>query len=410
MSRYSQARADDPVTDVDVVVVGARCAGASTALLLARAGHDVLMIDRSRPSADTTSTHAFVRGGVVQLARWGLLDDVLASGVPPVSTVSFHRDGRVERRRIRHRAGVGFLIAPRRGILDDLLARAAVAAGARLWTRTTVTGVLRSGDGRVTGVTVREADGTTRRVTARLVVGADGVRSRLAEAVGAEIMERHQPSGAAFYTYVDGVPWDGFEFHVAERFFAGVFPTHAGQACVWLMRPAADLASVTSAGAGRLEAWLAALEQGAPELARRIRGGRVVAPLRGSVGLPNQVRRPTGPGWALVGDAGYHRDPVTGHGMTDAFRDAELLAHAADRGLRGEEPLDEALQCYATRRDAALASTFAITRTLGAFPPTEQVLELQVRLSRELDAEAHYLASLPGVGRPYESVTDSDVA
>ena len=104
----------------------------------------------------------------------------------------------------------------------------------------------------------------------------------------------------------------------------------------------------------RLDAWLGALDHSAPDLARRVRRGFVTAPLRGSVGLPNHVRRAAGPGWALVGDAGFHRDPITGHGMTDAFRDAELLADAADAMLRRAVPEDVAMAGYERQRDEAL--------------------------------------------------------
>ena len=191
------------------------------------------------------------------------------------------------------------------------------------------------------------------------------------------------------------MPWDGFEFHLGERSFAGVFPTHDHLACVWLIRPVADLAPVIAAGSDRLDAWLGALDDSAPDLARRVRRGFVTAPLRGSVGLPNHVRRAAGPGWALVGDAGFHRDPITGHGMTDAFRDAELLADAADAMLRRAVPEDVAMAGYERQRDEALAPTFALTRALGAFPAAARFLDLQRRLSRALDTEATALAARP---------------
>jgi 2-polyprenyl-6-methoxyphenol hydroxylase-like FAD-dependent oxidoreductase len=389
-------------SDHDVVVVGARCAGAATARLLARAGHDVVMVDRSRPSRDTSSTHSLTRGGVVLLERWGLLNRVVASGAPEIRSVSFHHDGEVARHAIKDRAGVDFLVAPRRYVLDELLANAAVAAGARLVTETTVTGVLRDASGRVTGVVSRDADGTIREMTARLVIGADGVRSPIARYVDAEVTERHGPTGSCFYTYVGGVDWDGIELHVAENAFAGVFPTHNDEACVWLIRPVADLQQVIGAGADRRAAWFDALEQTVPELAARVRAGDAHPRIRGYAALPNHVRRPAGPGWALVGDAGYHRDPITGHGITDAFRDAELVAEAADAFLRGECAEEVAMARYERERNAALETTFALTRALGAFPPPSDFLETQVRLSRALDAEALALAARPlsGRGRP----------
>ncbi|RYP85200.1 FAD-dependent monooxygenase [Nocardioides guangzhouensis] len=381
----------------DVVVVGARCAGAATARLLARAGHDVVMVDRSRPSRDTSSTHSLSRGGVVQLARWGLLNRVVASGAPEIRTVTFHHDGEVATHTIKDRAGVDFVVAPRRYVLDELLANAAVAAGARLITDTVVTGLVHDADGRVTGVRSRDADGTERELTARLVIGADGVRSPVARYVDAEVTERYGPTGSCFYTYVGGVPWDGIELHVAENAFAGVFPTHNDEACVWLIRPFDDMRPVIEAGSHRTDAWLDQLDRTVPGLAGRVRGGTFGERLRGYAGLPNHVKRPYGAGWALVGDAGYHRDPITGHGITDAFRDAELVSEAADAVLRGTDE-DEAMSRYESQRNAAIELTFGLTRALGAFPEPTDFLETQTRLSKALDAEALALAARPVPG------------
>ncbi len=377
----------------DVVVVGARCAGAATAMLLARAGHDVVMVDRAELPADRTSTHALARGAVVQLARWGLLEELLETGAPPIRQVSFHHAGTLTRRTVKHSAGVDLLLAPRRYVLDDVLARAAVHAGAELLTGVTVTGALRDATGRVTGVVARDTQGRRLELTARLVVGADGVHSRMAGLLGAQTVARYAPGGGCVYTYVGDVPWNGFEFHVSENAFAGVFPTHDDQACVWLIRPTELLAPVLGAGARRSEAWLDALGTTTPELAERVRSGSVNAPVRGAVDLPNHRRRAAGPGWALVGDAGYHRDPITGHGITDAFRDAELLAEAADRLLQASQP--HALAAYEAERNTAITDVFALTRALGGFPEPETFLHLQARLSKALEREAQALAARP---------------
>jgi flavin-dependent dehydrogenase len=294
---------------------------------------------------------------------------------------------------VKDRSGVDHVLAPRRHVLDRVLADAAVRAGASLLDRTTVDGLVRDADGAVRGVTTRADDATRGRLTARLVVGADGVRSRIAQLVRAPVVESHAPSGACLYTYVGDVPWDGFEFHLGDRAFAGVFPTHFDEACVWLIRPERQADPVLSAGADRLAAWTAALQATVPGLARRVRAGSVTAPLRGAVRLPNHRRRATGRGWALVGDAGYHRDPITGHGMTDAFRDADLLAQAADSALRGPVHGVPALHDFEQERDRALADTFRLTRALADFPPHERFVELQAELGRALDAEARFLAA-----------------
>jgi 2-polyprenyl-6-methoxyphenol hydroxylase-like FAD-dependent oxidoreductase len=383
----------------DVVVVGARCAGAATAMLLARAGHDAVLVDRARLPSDRNSTHSLVRGGVVQLARWGLLDEVLATGAPPIRAVSFHQYGAGARAPVRlpvkEKAGVDHMLAPRRRVLDGILAGAATRSGAVLLDRTTVRDVLRDHSGRVTGVTTTAADGTRRRLSAKLVVGADGVHTHTARLFGAATLQEYAPAGACLYTYVGGVAWDGFEFHLGDQAFAGVFPTHSGEACVWLIRPAALAGRVLGAGARRLDAWTTALHATVPGLACKVASGTITAPLRGAVGLPNHVRQASGPGWALVGDAGYHRDPITGHGMTDAFRDAELLAEAADRALTDPRREAAAMATYGRERDAALAETFRITRALGAFPPAARFVELQAELGRALDVEAQALMARP---------------
>jgi flavin-dependent dehydrogenase len=298
-------------------------------------------------------------------------------------------------RRIKERAGVDLLVAPRRSVLDGILADEAVAAGASLRTGTGATGLLRDDRGRVGGITARTRDGQRLDIRARQVVAADGLRSTMAGRFGARVQQSFEADVSIFYLYVDQVPWRGFEFHVAPRGFAGVFPTHDGAACVWLSRPTALLDGVRTAGAHRTEALVAALAEVSPGLAERVRSGRAVSPVRGTVAPPNHVREAFGPGWALVGDAGYHRDPITGHGITDALRDAELLADALDESLDGRAREHDALTAYAAARDAALGDTFRLTRELCRFPDPSRFVELQVELSEALDREAATLASRP---------------
>jgi flavin-dependent dehydrogenase len=366
-------------TEYDVVVVGARCAGSATARLLAERGLDVALLDRGTPTSDTLSTHAIARGGVVQLARWGLLERVDASGAPPIREVTFRAPGLDRTVAIKDRSGVDHLVAPRRPFLDGILADAAVAAGVELRTGTAVTGLLRERRGRVAGVRAGE-----QVIRARHVVGADGLRSTVARLVGAPVQRCFDADVSTYYTYVEDPSWRGYEFDVAPGALAGAFPTHDGAACVWLIRPTPLLEPVRTAGARRAAAFVAALEEVAPALAARTRTGRVVAPVRGAVALPNHVRAAYGPGWSLVGDAGYHRDPITGHGITDAFRDAELLADA----IAADD-----LPAYQRSRDRALEETFRITEALARFPEPTRFVELQMELGEALDREAADLAS-----------------
>ena len=383
------------VSHHDVVIVGARCAGSATARLLAQRGHDVVVLDRAEFPSDTLSTHGIARGGVVQLSRWGLLDDVLASGAPAIREVTFGIEGREITREVKDRAGVDLLVAPRRMVLDTILADAAITSGATVRTSTAVTDVIRDDTGRVAGVSARTRDGRHLTLSCRHVVAADGLRSTLAPRLGAATRQRFSADVSLYYAYVDHVPWRGFEFHIAPGAFAGVFPTHHGQACVWLSRPTGLLEGVRRAGARRTAALVDAIAEVAPSLGRRIRSGRVVSGVRGIIAPPNYVRDAFGPGWALVGDAGYHRDPITGHGITDAFRDADLLAEALDVALRVPAQEHEALRAFERGRDDALAATFRLTRELARFPHPSRFVELQIELSEALDREARMLASRP---------------
>ena len=222
----------EPMRRHDVVVVGARCAGAATAMLLAAAGYDVLLVDRDAFPSDTLSTHAIARSGMVQLHRWGLLPDVLASGAPPLREIMFHAGETSITRTVKDRAGVDMLIAPRRHILDSLLVEAAVSAGAQLVSGVTIDGVRRSHTGRVSGVEGRTTTGLV-MYPARFVVGADGRGSRIARSVGAEFTEERGEDSATHYAYFSG---DGsaLEYHLGDRSLSGVFPTNNGEVCVWV--------------------------------------------------------------------------------------------------------------------------------------------------------------------------------
>jgi flavin-dependent dehydrogenase len=384
----------------DVVIVGGRVAGSATAMLLARLGHDVAVVDQALFPSDTMSTHSIARSGVVQLHRWGLLDAVLASGAPAIRQVTFHSLGESVTRPIRPKAGVDLVVAPRRYALDAIVAAAARRAGAAVRTGVTVTGLRRDGGGRVAGVCGHDRGGAPVELDARFVVGADGLHSLVARSASAAITEARPAGGAAQYAYYAGIPWHGIEFFVADRSLAGIFPTHDGQACIWVCTPSADARAARRRAASRVEAFGELLARSAPRLSERLRGARRTSPVRGMLRQPNQVRQAFGPGWALAGDAGYHRDAITGYGISDAFRDAELLAAALDQALGSEESEQAAaLAAYRDQRDQALAEIFGITCQLGAFPPVPAFIALQKQLSAAIEAEAAALAARPLLGQ-----------
>lgn len=384
----------EPMRLHDVVVVGARCAGAATAMLLAAAGHDVLLVDRDTFPSDTLSTHAIARSGVVQLNRWGLLPDVLATGAPPLREVVFRNGDTSITRTVKERLGVDMLIAPRRHILDSLLIDAAVSAGAQLVTGVTVDGVRRSHTGRVSGVEARTAAGPV-MYPARFVVGADGRGSRIARSVGADFTEVRGEDSATHYAYFSA-DWQAMEYQIGDRSFSGVFPTNDGEVCIWVCTPA-DVALHARRSHVTIDAAFdALLATAAPELSERVHAGASRrSTSRGIIGMPNHIRKPVGPGWALVGDAGYHRDAITGQGISDAFRDAELLATALDLVLCGDADEGPALSGYHSTRDEQLREIFEITCELTTYPSPDRFMELQKQLGVAVDTQAAILAALP---------------
>ena len=380
----------------DVIVVGARCAGAATAMLLARAGLDVVMVDRADLPSDTLSTHSIARSGVVQLQRWGLLDQVLAAGAPAIRDVVFHVDGQRTERRIKAHAGVDFVVAPRRYALDAIIADAAVAAGASVRTGIRIRGTRRDADGRVIGVVGHGPAGPV-ELRARFVVGADGVRSEIARAVEAPVIEERPPAGATHYAYYFGPAWPANEYYLGNGALSGIFPTNDGHASVWVCLPAGEAKSIRHGASDLDAAFDQMLVRAAADLADRLHGAVRATAVRGAIGLPNHIRRAAGSGWALVGDAGYHRDPITGHGISDAFRDAELLADAIAAVLQGDADASTALARYQRTRDEMLREIFEITCALGEFPAPTRFIELQRQLSHAIDTEASTLAGRPSL-------------
>ncbi|OZM73048.1 FAD-dependent oxidoreductase [Amycolatopsis antarctica] len=367
----------------DVVVVGARCGGAPAAMLLARAGHRVLLLDRSRALGDTLSTLYIQPAGVRLLDQWGLLGELAATGCPPIT----HRTFGIGEVTLAGAAETAY--APRRRILDQALAGAAVGAGAEFRPGWAVRDVLRDGD-RVTGVRCRTPDGD-RDVRARLVVGADGVRSRVARATGARTQVEHPVLTCAYYTYWSGVPAQ-FETYSGPGRAVGCFPTHADQTLVVTYFPHEAFARVRE---DPMEAYLANVRATAPDLFRRMCAGRQRDRLYGTGWQPNYLRRAAGPGWALVGDAGHHKDSITAQGITDAFHQARILAGCVGRDVSDEDGLDAALDGYAAARDALAERNFPTTLHLASLEVPEDLDRLRA-LAADPAATAQVLAAFGG--------------
>jgi flavin-dependent dehydrogenase len=383
----------------DAIVIGGRCAGAATAMLLARGGLRVLVIEAARPGTDTVSTHALMRGGVLQLDRWGLLDAVVAAGTPAIRYAEFVYGEDVETVDIRPDGGISALSAPRRTVLDPLLLDAARCAGAEVRTAARVTRILTDEHG-VRGVEgVERGTGAPFRATAALTVGADGRRSTVARAVDAPYLRRGTASGAVLYGYFPGFRRDRYRWVYRPGVTAGVVPTGDGLACVWAGTTSARFPALRTAGLEVAHRTL--LAEADPELARSIGAAPPVGALRGFPGLPGWIRRSAGPGWALVGDAGYFKDPITAHGITDALRDAELLARAVLTAPHDRPAQLAALRGYQRTRDRLSEPLFDITERIASYQWDLLEIREHVRaLSRAMRPEFDALLELDNATAP----------
>jgi flavin-dependent dehydrogenase len=376
----------------DAIVVGARCAGSPTAMLLARRGYRALLVDRAAFPSDRLSTHYVHQPGVARLKRWGLLDRVVATGCPPARRLTLDVGPFALTGAPPAADGVAVAYAPRRYLLDQILLEAAATAGAEVRERFSVSELVVE-DGRVTGIRGRAAGGATITERARLVVGADGMRSRVAAAVRAPTYHARPGRTCAYYTYWSGVPLEGAELYPREGRMVIAGPTNDGQAVVTAFWPRAAFRRVRADVEGSFLDAVAA----APSLAERMRAGRRADRFYGAADLPFFFRRPFGPGWALVGDAGYHKDPITAQGISDAFRDAELLAGAIDDGLAGRRPLEDALADYERRRNEAALPIYELTHQLAALePPAPDMQALFAALRDDPEQTGRFFGTIAG--------------
>jgi flavin-dependent dehydrogenase len=354
-------------TEYDVIVVGARCAGSPTAMLLAQRGYRVLVVDRAQFPSDTLSTHMIHGPGVAALRRWGLLESVVGTGCPPVERYTFDFGPFTIAGTPRDHGGIATAYAPRRTVLDKLLVDAADRAGAEVREGFTVDDVVVE-DGAVVGIRGRSGRGGTVSERARVVIGADGRNSHVAKAVRPEQYHDKPMLALSYYTYWSGFPVEGFEIVVRPDRGWGALPTNDGLTLLVVGWPYGESTGYKSDIEGN---YLKTLEL-CPEIAERVRAATRVERFAGGA-VPNFFRKPYGPGWALVGDAGYTKDPITAQGISDAFRDAELCSTAVDEALAGGRPFDEAMSDYHQARDAAVLPIYDFTTQLATLqaPPVD---------------------------------------
>jgi 2-polyprenyl-6-methoxyphenol hydroxylase-like FAD-dependent oxidoreductase len=352
----------------DVIMVGARCAGSPLAMLLAGKDHRVLLVDRNTFPSDIMSTHYIQPEGVRRLQQWGLYDAMMATNCPTIPSIVLTLAG--TRLVPPHDPAMPDAICPRRTVLDKILVDAARAAGAEVREGFSVQEIIVE-DGIVRGIRGRNSDGTPAEERAHVTVGADGQHSLVARAVQAREYDTHPAFTCGYYSYFSGIPLENNRAEAYVGNDAGVlaFPTNDGLTCIGAGGPREIFHAYRADIEGT---FIRLVEQASPAFADRIRAAKREERWIGTADTHNYFRQPYGPGWALCGDAGYHKDFVTGLGISDAFRDAEFLFRALDAGLSGREPLEQALAAYQKRRDEVAKPMYDMTVSFARFPSMEQ--------------------------------------
>lgn len=337
------------VEQADAVVVGARCAGSAVATTLARAGHRVVALDSARFPSDTLSTHLLWPAGVAELSRLGALAAVAELGAPRLTHAFAAGAGHTIATPFPEVDGIDYTLCVRRTGLDHALVRTAREAGADIREQSRVTELVWDGD-RCAGVRYRDADGKTTEIRAALVVGADGRRSTVAKLVDAETPYESEPSGRDCYFayWRDEHPdWRATAAQWREGADLGTaFPCDDGL-LLCLVQPPAEAGALRPGDAERRYA--AAIDR-IPALRARLRGCEQATRVRSATGIVSYFRRASGPGWALPGDAGHFKDPVTAQGIRDALRYGRHLAESVAAVLHDPSALDRALTAWDRQR------------------------------------------------------------
>ncbi|MDK0517981.1 FAD-dependent monooxygenase [Streptomyces sp. ML-6] len=383
----------------DVVVIGARCAGAATALLLAESGQRVLMVDQARFPSDTMSTLYIHQPGVARLRDWGILDPLLETGCPRLVGLS-HTVGPVTvSGPLPAYEGIDFAVAPRRRVLDQVVVDAARDAGAEFRARTKLVDVVRR-DGRVSGVLLRGPEGGVTQETSRVVVGADGMRSALARLCGARTTTEDARRTCVYYSgwHIGG---DQVRLVEAQDAYVGVIPTHDG---VSLVSTFAPQSMFEHARTDPMAFHLEMIDALAPDLGDRLRQTEPVLRLTGTGDQQNFFREASGKGWALVGDAGHHKDSITARGITDAFLQAELLGQVLAGRCGSDRSVDTALAEFARRRNGLLRESYAATLTAAGLGVTDSRLALHEEIGNSATLTQVYLGVLAGMRSAEELV------
>jgi len=383
----------------DVIVVGARCAGAATAMLLARRGHRVLLLERGDALSDVPRGHFIHKLGPKRLADWGLLERVVASNCPPILTqLTDLGDFPLIGRDIRI-GNVAWGYGPRRRQLDQVLLEAAIQAGAEFRPNFLVEDLLWNGD-QVEGIRGRGGHlSASSAERAHITIGADGKNSTVARAVDAPCYDQTPALTCWYFSYWSGVPTEGFELYGRDKRAIFSFLTNDNLFAIFIAWPIEKFQSVKA----DIEGQFMEVVDMVPRFAERVRSGRREERFFGTADLPNFLRRPFGPGWALIGDAGCHKDPMEGLGICDALRDADFLAAAVHEGLAGHIPLQEALIAYERRRNESTMADYQENISRARFiPAPAELFQLRSALRGNDEDTKHFIMAREGLIPPEE--------
>ncbi|WP_030723189.1 NAD(P)/FAD-dependent oxidoreductase [Streptomyces griseus] len=374
----------------DVIVIGARCAGSPTAMLFARQGYRVLLLEKARFPQDTLSSHYIHQPGIALLHRWGLLDELRKAGCRPIDHQSYEAPGvRLDGFSLPV-DGQRTTYAPRRFVLDPILAHGAVAAGVEFRESCAVTDLVFEGD-RVVGVRYTTPGGASATDRATLIVGADGMRSLVARKAGAPNVVEHPRQTCTYYSYWAGVPAH-FELYSRPGRWIGVIPTNDDLTLLMAYFPQDEFASIRKAVE---PAYLDAFRTTAPELYDRMKAGERVEQLYGTGHQQNFFRKAFGPGWVLVGDAVNHKDSITARGITEAFIQARTLTEHIGERLHDDEGLQAALERYEQDLEENHTSFYRAALNVAELKP-EGRTEMLRKLVGHQELTDRYFSTLSG--------------
>lgn len=348
----------------DAIVIGGSVAGAPTAMLLARKGLKVLLVDKDTFPRDVNSTHFIWPRGMSYLNRWGLADHIVESA-PSFKKMDVHIEGiklrgEVPLQYLKNRFMalhgnnddvVDYYCGPRRYFLDEYLLSSAREAGVDVRENTRFSELIVDNNGgdkpRVIGIEATTSSGIKLRAKAKLVIGADGKQSAFAKKLGSEYKDYRELSTFAYYGYFSGIDKEELSIHKKGRFGTAIYPTLDKTQMALVYGPT-HLWRQFKADAEKN--FFNIFDYCAPEITPLLRAGERVEKFKAYGHMPAFQRESTGPGWVLIGDAASFKDQVTAMGITHSFRDAELLSSYIASSISGEYEMDIAIDKFQATR------------------------------------------------------------